>query len=68
MEKEEFIMTYTEVKLKDGKSAWINMSAEELNGLISLKKDGILFDDVLIASENYRDVEVRIDEIDMVAG
>jgi len=61
-------MTYTEVKLKDGKSAWINMSAEELNGLISLKKDGILFDDVLIASENYRDVEVRIDEIDMVAG
>lgn len=60
--------TFTEVRLRSGESVWVDMSAEELKGLISLGKNGVSFDEVLDASRNFKDIEVKISEIESIVG
>ena len=57
---------FTEVKLRNGESVWIEMTSTELEGLINLAKDGIVFDETLNASKDFKDIEVKISEITAV--
>ena len=57
---------FTEVKLRNGESVWIEMTSTELEGLIDLAKDGIVFDETLNASKDFKDIEVKISEITAV--